>query len=69
MRVPFSPHPPQHLLLVVFLMMATLTGVKWNLHLVLICIPFLAVIKEGDGEHFYHVFFGQLNFFFCESSV
>ena len=51
-RSVLSPHPCQHLLSPEFLILVILTGVGWNLRVVLICIS----LMTNDVEHFVRCF-------------
>jgi hypothetical protein len=50
--VPLSPHPHQHLLAPEFLFLAILTGVRWNLRVVLTCI----FLMTKDVGYFFRCF-------------
>ena len=62
--VPLSPHPHQHVLSPEVLILAILTGKRWNLRFVLICIS----LNTRDFEHFFTCSKNS-RFFSCQFSV
>jgi hypothetical protein len=63
--VPLSSHPHQHLLSPEFLILAILTGVRWNLRVVWICIS----LMTKDVEHFLFRCFSAIRYSSVENSL
>ena len=75
-KVPFSLHPLQHLVFLVFLIVAFLTGVRWYIIIVLICsYPIISEVEyflcacghyiSFFGEISIQILYFLIRFFFC----
>ena len=62
-KVPFSSHSHQRLLFLVFLMIASLTGVWWYLTVIFICSP----LMRSDVEYLFMYLLAHLYVFFVKN--
>jgi hypothetical protein len=58
--VHLSPHLRQHLLSPEFLILAILTGMKWNLRVVLICISLMTKVVEHFFNYFSAIWYSSI---------
>ena len=69
MRIPVALHPSQHLLLIVFLITAVLTGVRCHLIVVLICVSLMVCFVEHPFLCLLAICMSPLEKCLCRSSA
>ena len=67
MSVPLTPHPLQHRLSLVFYILAILTGIRWYLRVVLICISLIAKQVEHDLKCLLAIWTSSVEYFLFSS--
>jgi len=63
-RIVLDPHSHQHLLSPKFLILAILTGVRWKLRVILICI---SMMTKGVGHFF--IYFSVIQYYSFDNSL